>query len=400
MIRQEQFELIVNSQSDFFLQKTASVYREALANVPVLESFATIITGIRRCGKSTLMLQLVKQRYPEAFFLNFEDIRLAGFEADDFIRLHAEIVKRGVRILYFDEIQLVKGWEIFVHQLLREGFQVFVTGSNASLLSREMGTHLTGRYLSIELFPFSYNEFLSFMSMEKNPESLQLYMKTGGMPEFVKSNEPMILNRLIDDILVRDISIRQSIRDVGILRQLTVFLLSNVGNLISASRLSGMYGIKSTTTFLEYFSFLRDAYLVEFVPQFSFSLKAQARNPKKVYSIDLGFVSEVANLFTDNVGQRFENLIYLHLRRKYNELYFFKDKGECDFVAFNRGQAEELVQVCFKIDNLNFDREYSGLVEAMKFFQKKEGIIVTHSQKDLIEKDGFKVNLIPAHEYL
>lgn len=400
MIRQEQIELIVNSQHDFFLQKAVSVNREALANVPVLESFATIITGIRRCGKSTLMLQLVKQRYPATFFLNFEDIRLAGFDVDDFIRLHAEIVKRSVRILYFDEIQLVKGWEIFVHQLLREGFQVFVTGSNASLLSREMGTHLTGRYLSIELFPFSYNEFLSFMSMEKNPESLQLYMKTGGMPEFVKSNEPMILNRLIDDILVRDISIRQSIRDVGILRQLTVFMLSNVGNLISASKLSGMYGIKSTTTFLEYFSFLRDAYLIEFVPQFSYSLKAQARNPKKVYSIDLGFVSEVANLFTDNIGQRFENLIYLHLRRKYNELYFFKDKGECDFVAFNRGKAEELVQVCFKIDNLNFEREYAGLVEAMKFFQKKEGIIVTLNQKDLIERDGFKITLLPAHEYL
>ena len=106
------------------------------------------------------------------------------------------------------------------------------------------------------------------------------------------------------------------------------------------------------------------------------------------------------NLFTDNIGQRFENLIYLHLRRKYNELYFFKDKGECDFVAFNRGKAEELVQVCFKIDNLNFEREYAGLVEAMKFFQKKEGIIVTLNQKDLIERDGFKITLLPAHEYL
>ncbi|MGE0020689.1 MAG: ATP-binding protein [Draconibacterium sp.] len=400
MIRQEQFESIVDSQSEFFLQKTASVNRKVLKDVPVLESFATIITGIRRCGKSTLMLQLVKQRYPEAIFLNFEDIRLAGFETDDFVRLHAEIVKRGVRTLCFDEIQLVKSWEVFVHQLLREGFQVFVTGSNATLLSREMGTHLTGRYLSTELFPFSYDEFLSYKSLEKNSDSLQLYMKTGGMPEFVKSNEPMILSRLIDDILIRDISIRQSIRDVGILRQLTVFLLSNVGNLISASKLSGMYGIKSTTTFLEYFSFLRDAYLFEFVPQFSYSLKVQARNPKKVYSIDLGFVSEVANLYTDNIGQRFENLVYLHLRRKYNELYFFKDKGECDFVALNRGQAEELVQVCYKIDNLNFERELSGLMEAMKFFQKNEGLIITFNQKDIIEKEGYKVTLVPAHEYL
>jgi uncharacterized protein len=400
MYRQEQIATVVDSQKERFLQKGQSIDREALAEVPVLDSFATIISGIRRCGKSTLLHQLIRKQYPEAFFLNFEDIRLSGFEVDDFTRLHNEIILRDIQVMCFDEIQLIKNWEMFIHQLLREGYQVFVTGSNASLLSREMGTNLTGRYLSMELFPFSYNEFVSFKGLEKNPESIQAYLVSGGMPEFVKSGEGMVLSRLIDDILIRDISVRQSIRDVEILRQLTVYLLTNIGNLIAATKLTGMYGVKSATTFLEYFSFLRDAYLFEFVPQFSYSLKAQARNPKKVYSMDMGFVSEVATLFTDNLGRRFENLIYLHLRRKYSEIYYYKDKGECDFVVQSRGKVEKLVQVCYQTDDLNFQREYSGLVEAMKFFQMNEGTIVTLNQKDMFEKDGYTVKLIPAHEFL
>lgn len=400
MYRQEQIATVVDSQKERYLQKGQGIDREALAEVPVLDSFATIISGIRRCGKSTLIHQLIREKYPDAFFLNFEDIRLSGFEVDDFTRLHSEIVDRGIRVMCFDEIQLIKNWEMFVHQLLNEGYLVFITGSNASMLSRELGTHLTGRYLSMELFPFSYNEFVSFKGLEKNSESIQAYLVSGGMPEFVKSGEGMVLSRLLDDILIRDISVRQSIRNVEILRQLTVYLLTNVGNLIAAAKLTGMYGVKSATTFLEYFSFLRDAYLVEFVPQFSYSLKAQARNPKKVYAIDLGFVSEVATLFTDNLGQRFENLIYLHLRRKFSEIYYYKDKGECDFVVQSRGKVEKLVQVCYQTDDMNFQREYSGLVEAMNFFKMKEGTIVTLNQKDVFKKDGYTVKLIPAHEYL
>ena len=400
MYRQDQIAKIIDSQRELFLQKGNLLNREALAQIPIVESYATIITGIRRCGKSTLLHQLIYGTYPESLFLNFEDIRLAGFDTTDFTRLYNEIVLRGIKLLCFDELQIVHNWEMFVHQLLREGYQIFITGSNASLLSRELGTNLTGRHLSMELFPFSYKEFMTFKGLIGNQDSLQSYLVTGGMPEFVRSGEGRVLSQLIDDILIRDISVRQSIRDIEVLRQLTVYLLTNVGNLISATKLSGMYGIKSATTFLEYFTFLSDAYLIEFVPQFSYSLKSQTRNPKKVYSMDTGFITQVATLFTDNLGQRFENLIYLHLRRKYDKVYFYKDKGECDFVALNRNKVEELVQVCFRIDDINFQREYSGLLEAMKFFNKTEGVIVTFDQKDIFEKDGYKVKLVPGYEFL
>lgn len=400
MVRQEQIQEVIRVQKDRFLDKNVSLLRTDLTKVPIVENFTTIITGIRRCGKSTLLLQLLKEHYDSALYLNFEDIRLAGFEYSDFVRLKSEIDRQDQKVLFFDEIQLVEKWEIFVHQLLNEGYTVFITGSNASLLSREMGTHLTGRHLSMELFPFSYSEFLDFHNIKSSEKSVADYMKTGGMPEFVKTGQSLILNSLTDDIVVRDIAIRHNIRDVYPLKQLAVYLISNIGKPVSANKLTGIFGIKSATTLLEYFDYFQDSYLLEFVPQFSYSLRAQTRNPKKVYTIDTGFIEAVSLSFSEDNGRKFENMIYLHLRRKYRELYYFKDKSECDFVVFEKDKPIQLVQACYEINDENFEREYNGLKKAMEFFDLKDGVIVTMNQKDEFNENGFKINLIPAYEFL
>lgn len=400
MLRQDQLANIIDSQKEDLLIDTSSTIREKLAEVPDLESFATLVTGIRRCGKSTLLHQLIQQKYHNAFFLNFEDIRLAGFEVSDFSRLHDEIVKRNMPVLLFDEPQITNKWEIFVNQLLRERYKVFITGSNATLLSKELGTHLTGRNLSFELFPFSFNEFLIFKGLERNEESLNKYLIEGGMPEYLKSGLGLVLNRLPDDILTRDIAMRHSVRDIQLLRQLAVYLFSNAGNLVSANKMAGLFGIKSVTTFLEYFSYLSDAYLLAFVPQFSWSVKARARNPKKIYAIDTGFITEAATIFTENIGARFENLIFLHLRRKYDGICYFRDKQECDFVTFNRNKPAEIVQACYRLDDMHFERKYQGIQNALKYFKLKSGSIVTSNQKDTFIKDGLTIKIIPAHEYL
>ncbi len=162
----------------------------------------------------------------------------------------------------------------------------------------------------------------------------------------------------------------------------------------------GIFGIKSSATLLEYFSYFKDAYLIEFMPQFSYSLKARARNPKKVYAIDTGLITAVSTSFTDDTGHRLENLVYLHLRRRFKELYYFKEKGECDFVAFHKGKAVQAVQVCYRMEDINFEREYNGLLEAMRSFKLSEGAIITSGQKDSFEKEGYKIELIPAHEYM
>lgn len=400
MIRQEQIAEIADNQIKDFLNKPLGIAREILPYLPELESYATIITGIRRCGKSTLLLQLLKDKNDNAFYFNWEDIRLSAFETDDFTRLYNEITRRNVNLLFFDEIQLVKGWEIFVHQLLRESFRVYVTGSNASLLSKEMGTHLTGRHLSKELFPFSFAEFCAYNQIAQNEYSLDLYLKTGGIPDYVKSGQGLVLQQLVDDILMRDIVIRYGIRDVDALRKLTVYLLSNVGNLVSANRLTGLFGVKAAATILEHFSYLSNAYLVDFVPQFDYSLQTQMRNPRKVYAMDTGFITEVANTFSKNIGHVFENLIFLHLRKQINDIFYFNKEGECDFVVKERGKITQAIQVCYELNDENFAREYNGLLSAMTFFALDEGVIVTRNQKDEFRKDGKKIDVIPAIELL
>lgn len=399
MIRQDEIALVIDSQRETFLKQDSGFTRDALTFIPVSESFATIITGIRRCGKSTLLLQLLRRDYQDAVYLNFDDIRLSSFETGDFTRLHREIEKREIKVLFFDEIQIVESWEKYINQLLREGYKVFITGSNASMLSVELGTHLTGRHLSMELFPFSYSEFIRSKELENGENAVLGYLKTGGIPEYLKTGISIVLNTLVDDILMRDIAVRHSVRDINSLRQLTAFLITNIGNLVSANKLVGMFDIKSPATFLEYFSFLKDAYLLDFVPMFSHSLKVQARNPKKVYVMDMGLYTENSVSTSDNIGRRLENLIFLHLRRKYKQIFYYKDKGECDFITLEKSAVKEAIQVCLTVNDENFDREYNGLLGAMQNLGLKEGCIVTLNQSDLFEIDDMTIKMVPAYEF-
>lgn len=401
MIRQIELSAVIESQKASLKNRKNELRRKVLPKVPVINTFATIITGIRRCGKSTLLLQIADDKqYKNTIFLNFDDIRLAGFEISDFERLHSEIEKCNAKELFFDEIQLVKGWEIFVHQILREGYTVFISGSNASMLSVDLGTHLTGRHLSINLYPFSYTEFLAFTKQDPTVKSVKEYMKVGGIPEFIKTRAKVILNTLLEDILVRDIAINKNVREVDSLKQLAVYLLSNAGNLVSANKLIGMYGLHSTSTILEYISYFKDAYLIGQVPQFSYSIKAQARNPKKIYAMDMGLIDAVSTSFTEDTGHKLENMIYLFLRETNKEIFYYKDKGECDFVTFDNKKPVSAIQVCLQLTNENFDREYNGVVAAMKELKLTEGTIVTLEEKDRFEKDGLIVNIVPAHEFL
>lgn len=401
MITQQVFKQVIETQEPSFIEKKMCVEREVLHHIPQATGFASIITGVRRCGKSTLQLQLKKTFFEnEGLFLNFEDPRLAGIETNDLERLYNEIIERETKILFFDEIQIVKGWEIFVNQLLREDFLVYITGSNASLLSKELGTHLTGRHFSIELFPFSYNEFLKFKDLENNEISFNQYILKGGMPDYLRTNYDKYLNDLLNDVLVRDIAIRHNIRDVNSLRQLAVYLLSNIGNLASANKLKGMFGIKSTSTILDYFSYLQDAYLIEFVSLYDYSIKKQIRNPQKIYAIDLGIYHQNKIAFSPNEGHVLENVVYLYLRRQRKEIYYFQGKGECDFVITKQGTPTELYQVCTEINSLNIDREVNGLFEAMKYFKKEIGYIITQNQTDVFKKDNLTINAIPAWRWM
>ncbi|MFZ5431887.1 MAG: ATP-binding protein [Bacteroidota bacterium] len=400
MKSQELIASVIDAQQSEIEKRPLGLTREIIDTVPSIENFATILTGIRRCGKSTLMLQILKKTTGKMLFLNFEDIRLSGFETSDFVRLNAEIEKRNVRILFFVEIQMADKWEIFIHQKLNEGYLVYISGSNASMLSRELGTHLTGRHLSMELYPFSYPEFLAFNNLENTVVSFDDYLQTGGMPDFVKHRSASILLNLLDDILYRDIAVRHNIRNVNGLRELTVYLLSNIGRPVSARRLTGLFGITATSTITEYFSHVSNSYLVDFVPQFDYNTKAQSRNPKKVYAIDPGIYNQAKTAFSDDSGRQLENAVFLHLRRRYQDIFFFNKQGECDFVVMEKGKAVACIQVCWKVDDMNMKREISGLKTALDYFGLREGIIVTHDQSDLFEVDGTTIKVVPAREFM
>ncbi len=391
----------VERQMNQIALRDTGLIREFIPSTQSLSSHALIISGVRRCGKSTLLMQMMKKMDDlPVLYLNFESPQLYDFSLTDFTRLDKVISQKGVNTIFLDELQLIEGWELYVRQKIDEGFRVIITGSNASLLSYELGSKLTGRHISQELFPFSYNEFLSFKGLTPGTESLYTYMHTGGFPEYLKTGDEQQLLTLFDDVLIRDIVTRYGIKDIKSLHRLASFLFSNVGNRVTATKLKQPLSIGATSTILSWFSYLELSYLVSFLPVFSFSTKAQLINPRKVYTIDLGLIDLISNTNTGDSGRKLENLIFLHLRKKYKELYYFDDNGECDFIALQKGIAVELVQVCFELTPDNIKRELNGLIKAMKFFNKLKATIVTFSDTDFIKQNEYEINVVPAYIYL
>ena len=367
-----------------------------------LPSFARIITGVRRCGKSTVVqMHFLKK---SAFYLNFEDTSLYGFDTKDFEILNEAIEKfskeNSCKYLCFDEIQSVNGWEIFVHRKLEENYLVIVTGSNASLLSWELGTRLTGRHLDYEMFPFSFKEFCVLKKLRVNTNSFSKYLTQGGFPEAIKNESDEILQRLFDDILTRDIAVRHSIRDVRTLKILSLYLASNCGNLISGSKLSAQLGIKTNVTILEYLSYLEQCYLFFFVPKFNYSAKAQSVNPKKVYCIDTGMIQSVTLSSNADAGRMLENAVFIELRRRTKNIWYYSESSfECDFLYGHDSVPENAVQVCYELTSENREREVRGLVETCRKFPGVKPLIVTFNQKDKISYDGMIIEAIPAVEF-
>lgn len=400
MITLDTLKQVIEAQKSNMLLKGIGQKREALSQLPDITSYALIVSGVRRCGKSTLLYQLLNDRYQHGLYLNFEDPRLFGFDLQDFVRLDAAISETKTNVLLFDEIQIIPNWERYVRQKLDESFKVVITGSNASLLSKELGTKLTGRQITKELFPFSYTEFITNKGLENTENHVNEYMHIGGFPEYVKQNYDEILQYILEDILIRDIAVRYSIKDVHKLQQLALHLLSNVGKPITANRLKSLIEAGSTNTVTEYLSYLEDSYLIQLIQKFDYSDRKRLINPRKVYAIDTGLVSVNSTSYSKDSGRLLENLVFNHLRRKYKRLNYFKQAGECDFVTFDKEEIQDAVQVCYNLNQDNLQRELNGLVEAMKFFNLSKGTIVTYSQTDHFVIDKREIRVIPAFKWL
>lgn len=401
MIKKSDVEAVIDYQKDSLKNSKGDVSRLLLNNLSGnTENFALVISGIRRAGKSTLLKQLIQNTDEKTIYINFDTPRLYNFTLSDFEIIDLIIQEKKAESLFFDEIQIIEGWEVYVKQKLDEKFDITVTGSNASLLSRELGTRLTGRHISKEIFPFSYPEYLSYKKEKNTAQSFAKFLESGGFPEYLRTNNAEVLQSLLNDILHRDIAVRYNIRDVSSLKKLIIYLFSNVGNLVTANKLTDIIGVKSNITVLDYFSYFEQSYLVNLLPKFSYSNRAQLVNPRKIYVIDNGLVNAATASLSSNLGRKLENVIYWHLRQQTNELFYFNEKNsECDFVVFKNNKLISLIQVCYELNHENTRREVNGLLSAMDFFNVTEGTIVTLNQNDLIIDKDKKIKVVPAYTY-
>lgn len=375
-----------------------------------------IISGIRRCGKSTLLDIIRTSKEESDYYLNFDDERLINFSVDDFqimVEVFLELFGEQ-RTFYFDEIQNVDLWERFVRRIHDEGNKVYITGSNASMLSRELGTHLTGRYIEKHLYPFSFSEFLLFNKTDydkklqfttkekiKVQKSLKQYIQLGGFPAYVKTEDGDYLKYLYESIIYRDIIVRYNLPNEKPLKELVYFCASNMGKEISFNSLKKVIGISSSTSVKEYFEYLENSFLVFLIPRFDFSLKRQTYFNKKVYFVDTALAADVGFHFSDDYGRILENIVFMQLKRDDREIYFHKKKKECDFLIKEKNKITIALQVTKSLkDKKVKDREIAGLLEAMSEHKLKTGFILTEDEEETMKEDGKTIYVKPVYKWL
>jgi len=398
MILKDELERIVIKQQNE-LNRNLGIPR--ISNIRLLQNFATIISGVRRGGKSTLARQFLSNR-KTVYYLYFEDIALSEFQLQDFIQLenifYEKTGKRGV--FFFDEIQNINGWEKYIRQLVDSGAKVIITGSNASMLSKELGTRLTGRHISMELYPFSYKEFLTLKKKEHSVKAFEEYLQKGGFPEFLKSNDIDILRNLFQDIFYRDIMQRNELRNESAVKTLLYFLISNIGKEVSYNKLRQLIKAGSVNTISQYIDHFEQAYLLFSIKKYDYSIKKQLVNPKKIYCIDNAIIGRNSFSFSENKGRMLENLVFIELKRRNKEVFFHRKVYECDFIVLEDMRIIEAIQVCYLLEMHNKDREINGLIEAMEVHNLKKGYILSLNQDERIIVNNKEVIVQPVWKWL
>jgi len=396
---------------------------------------ATVCIGVRRSGKSTYMFQimdkLLKDGVPREniLYLNFFDDRLHNLRQDNmgliveaYYSLYPEKKNSETIYCFFDEIQSASGWEPFVDRLIRtEKCEVYLTGSSARMLSKEIASQMRGRALSWEMFPFSFREFLDWKKIEstgpmstKNRliirKAFEEYWETGGFPEVVGLSRNLRIKthqEYLHAILFRDLVERHNVSHPRAVSDLAHRLIDNTASLYSVNSLTGYLqslGHKAPRSAVsDYLEWFEDAYFLFTVRVFDASLARSNTNPKKVYCIDHALVNSVSSGILVNSGHLLENLVFTALRRLYPEVYYYKTKTgrEVDFIIPMRNRARILIQVCESLaEPQTRKREIAALSEAMAELNLKSGTIVTWNEEEQIHTDAGTIKAVPAWRYL
>lgn len=359
-----------------------------------------LITGPRRVGKSVFALLMLQGK--NFAYLNFDDNQLLEKWEEDLAMSALDDVYPDYDFMLLDEIQNLPDWDLWVSKLYRRGKNLIITGSNAKMLSSEMATVLTGRYLQIEMLPFSLEETMSWKNIstdreEQAAQAIMLaddYMRNGGYPETIPSRSitKSYLSTLFDSILLKDVAQRHKVRNTNDLYNLATYLLSNFCNPISANELAGELGMSSVATTKKFCDYLNEPYLFFYLPRFNNKLKLMNKAPKKVYVVDNGFVQSTAFNLSENLGRLLENQVFVELlRRGYipgQTLFYYRTRNdkEIDFVTRKGARVEQLIQVCYDMTSEKTrKRELDALVEAAEELHCDNLLVITNLQEEKIE---------------
>lgn len=376
------------------------------------------IIGVRRCGKSTFSYLAARER--SFGYINFDDERLMAIGSEDLNDLLQAIytLHGDVEYIVLDEPQQVDGWELFANRL-RRSKKVIVTGSSADLLSGELATRLTGRHVTLEMFPFSFREYMAYHSSDKELDDpvttrekarvlqhLESYLKEGGFPEVQLLGRRM-LNQTYEDILTKDIVVRYDVRKRRELREVSRYLMSHPASEVSYRKLANTFGIQQASTISNWVSYLENAFLLFEVARFSYKLKDQARAPRKVYAIDPGLARAVGFTFSENRGALMENTVFLELRRRGGldgvEIFYWKDQDqrEVDFVVKRGDEIEQLIQVTYATNEGDIrDRELDNLAQGSRDLRCQDLLLITWDVEGVTEHEGRRIRLTPLWSWL
>ena len=408
-----QIVLSQRKERDGLLEK-AYLFRDyqAEAETFIASPLIKLITGPRRAGKSVLTLLLLKGK--NFAYLNFDDEQLLEkFNEDAVMQALAEVYP-DFDYLLLDEIQNLEHWDLWVTKLYRRGINLLITGSNARLLSSEMGTVLTGRYLEIEVLPFSLTECFRYKQQgwtavlpdDRARLMLQVedYMHYGGYPEIINSREitESYLSSLFDSIVLKDIAKRYKIRKTTELYQLATYLVSMFCNEFTYTSLN----FSSKSTLQKFCDYLQQTYLFFYLPRFNNKLKLMQKAPQKVYIVDNGFLASSAFQTSENKGRLLENLVFLELLRRKNKvgdnIFYYRSRNnrETDFVVRERFQVKQLIQVCYDMSGKKTEkRETDGIIECAGELKCDDLLIITWDQEGIMEKDGKTIHVVPYYKW-
>ena len=379
-------------------------------------SLIKLITGPRRAGKSVSALLLLKDK--NFAYLNFDDEQLLEkFDEDVIMQVLAEVYP-DFEYLLLDEIQNLEHWDMWVSKLYRRGYNMLITGSNAKLLSSEMATVLTGRYLEMEVLPFSLSECLRLNGQEWTAElpderaKLMLqtedYMHYGGYPEIVNNREitESYLSSLFDSIILKDVAKRYSIRKTAELYRMATYLVSMFSNPVTYSSLKDDLGFSSKSTVQKFCNYLQQTFLFFFLPRYNSKLKLMQKSPQKVYVVDNGFMASNAFQTSENKGRLLENLVFLELIRRKNKVgdnvFYYRSRNdrETDFVIREKFQITQLIQVCYDLSNKKTEkREIDAVTECAEELNCSNLLIITWDQEMTIQKGGRSVSVVPFYKW-